>query len=84
MGWLVPPQHQRRGIAAAAAHLALSEARSSPGERYVHALPALGNAASSAIAREIGMENQGEFDNAGIAAVLFCNDWRIDLGVRAD
>jgi RimJ/RimL family protein N-acetyltransferase len=80
MGWFVLPEHQRKGVATEAARLILSEARSDPDVRYVHAYPAVTNVASNAIARKIGMENQGEFDNEGFAGVLRCNDWRIDLG----
>ncbi len=40
----------------------------------------IANAASNAIARKIGMEHQGEFENVGFAGVLRCNIWRINLG----
>lgn len=79
MGWLVLPAHQGKGVATEAARLILSQARSDPNVRHVYAYPAVSNAASNAIARKIGMENQGEFDNEGFAGVLRCNDWRIDL-----
>ncbi len=79
MGWLVLPQHQGRGVATEAARLVLSQARSDPEVHHVHAFPVVTNAASNAIARKIGMENQGEFDNESFAGVLRCNDWRIDL-----
>jgi hypothetical protein len=61
------------------ARLIISQARSNPEVRYIHAYPTVSNAASNAIARKIGMENQGEFDNEVFAGVLRCNDWRIDL-----
>ena len=80
MGWFVLPEHQGKGVATEAARLIISQARSDPDVRYIHAYPAVSNAASNAIARKIGMENQGEFDNEGFAGVLRCNDWRIDLG----
>lgn len=79
MGWFVLPEHQGKGVATEAARLILSKARSDPEIRYVHAFPAITNAASNAIARKIGMENHGEFDNVGFAGVMRCNDWRIDL-----
>ena len=79
MGWFVLPEHQGRGIATEAAHRLLSQARSDPDVHHVHAFPAASNAASNAIARNIGMENQGEFENSGFAGVLLCYDWRIDL-----
>ena len=79
MGWFVLPEHQGKGVATEAARLVISQARSNPDVRYVHAYPAVSNAASNAIARKIGMENQGEFDNEGFAGILRCNNWRIDL-----
>lgn len=79
MGWFVLPEHQEKGVATAAARLLISQACSDPEVRTIHAFPAVTNAASNAIARKIGMENQGEFDNEGFAGVLRCNDWRIDL-----
>ena len=66
-------------MATEAARLIIAQARSDPDVRYVHAYPAVSNTASNAIARKIGMENQGQFDNEGFAGVLRCNDWRIDL-----
>lgn len=80
MGWFVLPEHQGKGAATEAALLILSQVRSDPEVCYVHAFPAVANAASNAIARKIGMSNQGEFDNEGFAGVLRCNDWRIELG----
>ena len=80
MGWFVLPEHQGKGVATEAARLMISEARSDPDVRYIHAYPAVSNAASNAIARKIGMENLGQFDNEGFAGILRCNDWRIDLG----
>jgi RimJ/RimL family protein N-acetyltransferase len=79
MGWFVLPEHQGKGVATEAARLIIALARSNPEVRYIHAYPAITNAASNAIARKIGMENRGEFDNEGFAGVLRCNDWRIAL-----
>lgn len=70
MGWFVLPMHQGKGIANEATRLSISQARSNPEVRYVHAYPAVSNAASNEIARKIGMENQGEFDNEGFAGVM--------------
>lgn len=83
MGWFVLPRHQGQGVATEAARRLLSQARRNPAVREVHAYPAIANAASNAIARKLGMENQGEFDNEGFAGVLRCNDWRIDLGATS-
>ena len=82
MGWFVLPEHQGKGIATEAARLILSQARSDPDVRYIHAYPSVANAASNAIARKLGMKNRGEFDNEGFAGILRCNDWRIDLRER--
>lgn len=79
MGWFVLPEHQGKGVATEAARLIVLRARSNPEVRYIHAYPAVTNAASNAIARKIGMENLGQFDNEGFAGVLRCNDWCIDL-----
>jgi len=79
MGWIVLHEHQGKGVATEASRLIISQARSNPDVRYIHAYPAVANIASNAIARKIGMENQGEFDNEGFAGVLRCNDWRIEL-----
>ena len=79
MGWFVLPEYQGKGVATEAARLIISQARSNPDVRYIHAYPAVSNAASNAIARKIGMENLGQFDNEGFAGILRCNDWRIDL-----
>ena len=79
MGWFILPEHQGKGVATEAARLIISQARSDPDVHYIHAYPAVANAASNAIARKIGMENLGEFDNEGFAGILRCNDWRIAL-----
>jgi len=82
MGWFVLPEHQGKGIATAAARHLLAQARANPDVRSVHAYPAVTNAASNAIARKIGMENLGQFDNEGFAGILRCNNWRIGLHMQ--
>ena len=79
MGCFVLPEYQGKGVATEAACLIISQVRSDSEVRYIHADPAVTNAASNAIARKLGMENQGEFDNKGFAGAMRCNDWRIDL-----
>ncbi len=79
MGWFVLPEHQGKGVATTAARLLLARARANPDVRYVHAYPAVTNDASNALARKIGMEKLGEFDNEGFAGILRCNNWRIGL-----
>ena len=84
VGWIVVPKHQRKGVATEAACHILTQARSDPAIRYVHAFPAVGNAASNAIARKIGMTNQGAIDHEGFAGVMRCNHWCIDLDRVSD
>jgi len=84
IGWFVLPEHQAKGVATEAARLIITHARSNPEVGYIHAYPAVSNAASNAIARKIGMENQGEFDNEGFAGIIRCKDWRIDLHLSQD
>lgn len=83
MGWFVLPEHQGKGVGTEAARLIIAQARSNPEVRSIHAYPAVANTASNAIARKIGMENQGEFDNEGFTGVMRCNNWCIDLGSAA-
>ena len=84
IGWIVAPKHQGKGVATEAAHRMLKRARSNPSIRYVNAFPAVSNGASNAIARKIGMTNQGAIDHEGFAGVMRCNDWCIDLDQVAD
>lgn len=70
MGWFILPGHQGKGIATEAARLIIAQARSDPEVRYIRAYPAVSNVASNAIARRIGMENLGEFDNEGFAGIF--------------
>ena len=79
MGWFVLREHQGKGVATEAAQLMLIQADSDPEIEYVYAYPSVENAASNAIARKIGMENLGAFDNEGFAGILRCNNWRIQL-----
>ena len=78
-GWFTLPEHQGRGVATEAARQIIAQARSNPDIHDVRAYPAVSNVASNAIARKVGMENHGVFDNEGFAGVLRCNDWRIDV-----
>ncbi len=84
VGWIVESKHQGKGVATDAARHILSQARSDPAIRYVHAYPAVANAASNAIARKIGMTNQGAIDHEGFAGVMRCHHWCIDLDKIAD
>ena len=84
VGWIVAPKHQGKGVATEAARRILMQARSDPAIRYIHAFPAVSNAASNAIARKIGMTNHGAIDHEGFAGVMRCNHWCIDLDRAAD
>jgi RimJ/RimL family protein N-acetyltransferase len=79
MGWFVLPEYQGKGVATEAARLLISQARANPKVSSIVAYPTVDNTASNAIARKIGMENRGEFDNEGFAGILRCNNWRIDV-----
>lgn len=79
MGWMVLAEHQGRGRATEAARRLIALARAIPEVRFVHAFPAVTNTASNAIARKLGMQFLGDFDNDGFAGALRCNNWRLDL-----
>jgi RimJ/RimL family protein N-acetyltransferase len=76
----VVPEFQGRGVAVAAAREAIAAARTEARHRFVHAFPAVENAASNAICRKL------DFDLLGPCEVEYppgssmrCNDWRLDL-----
>src|SRR5581483_11371528 len=76
-GWLVLPEFQGRGIAAAATALALEQARLD-GARTIHAFPGVENAPSNAICRKLGFEllKELEFEYPP-GSTMRCNDWRL-------
>jgi RimJ/RimL family protein N-acetyltransferase len=79
-GWMVVPEFQGRGIAAAATAQAIELARSAGQHRFLHAFPNVDNAPSNAICRRLGFELLGacefEFPKGHL---MTCNDWRVDL-----
>jgi RimJ/RimL family protein N-acetyltransferase len=80
IGWMVIPEHQGRGIAAAATALAIDRARADGGGRHIHAFPGVENAPSNAICRKLGFELAEEIDfEYPPGSVMRCNDWRLDL-----
>ena len=80
IGWAVIPAFQGRGIAAAATRLALEDARSVGGRRYVFAHPSVDNGPSNALCRKLGLELVGTTDyEYPPGNPLRCNDWRFDL-----
>jgi RimJ/RimL family protein N-acetyltransferase len=79
-GWFVLPAFQGRGIAAAATTEVIALARADGKHRFLHAFPAVENAASNAICRKIGftLVEECEFEYPP-GNLMRCNDWRLDL-----
>ena len=83
-GWNVLPEAQGRGVATAAAALMIDDARRRGRHRHLHAIQAVGNAASNALCRRLGFELLGEVEvDYPTGVVMRSNDWRLDL-VRAE
>ena len=80
VGWMVVPEFQGRGIAAAATRQVIELARRDGKFRFVHAFPNVDNAPSNAICRKLGFElleaREFEFPKGHW---MTCNDWRLDL-----
>jgi RimJ/RimL family protein N-acetyltransferase len=85
IGWMVVPEFQGRGVAAAATAQAIELARNDGGCRYMHAFPSVDNAPSNAICRKLGFDLLGpcefEFPKGHF---MNCNDWRLDLRAGRD
>jgi RimJ/RimL family protein N-acetyltransferase len=80
IGWMVVPESQGRGIAAAATAQAIELAKRDDKHRFVHAFPNVDNAPSNAICQKLGFELLGacEFEFPE-GRFMTCNDWRLDL-----
>jgi RimJ/RimL family protein N-acetyltransferase len=80
IGWAVVPEHQGRGIAAAATALAIEKAAGEHTRQSVYAYPAVDNGASNAICQRLGFDLQGaeEFEFPK-GTVLTSNVWRLEL-----
>jgi RimJ/RimL family protein N-acetyltransferase len=80
IGWSVIPAFQGRGIASSATLQAIAIARSQRTRRFLHAYPAVGNAASNAVCRKAGFTllGQSEFEYPP-GNRMQCNDWRLEL-----
>jgi len=80
IGWMVVPEFQGRGIAAAATKQAIELARQDAKHRFMHAFPNLDNAPSNAICRKLGFEllEACEFEFPK-GHSMTCNDWRLNL-----
>jgi RimJ/RimL family protein N-acetyltransferase len=80
IGWAVIPDFQGRGVAVAAAREALAAAGAEARHRFVHAYPAVANAASNAICRRLGFALLGPCElEYPPGRPMRCNDWRLDL-----
>jgi RimJ/RimL family protein N-acetyltransferase len=81
MGWAVLPEHQGKGVAAAATLQALERVREDGRHRYAHAFPVVENGPSNALCRKLGFTLTGEEDGEYPPGnrVRF-NNWRFDLG----
>ncbi|HEY7399517.1 MAG TPA: GNAT family N-acetyltransferase [Actinomycetota bacterium] len=79
-GWFVMTEFQGRGVASAAAELAIAHARAERKHRYLHAYPSVENAASNALCRKLGFRlvREQEFEYPP-GTFMRCNDWRLDL-----
>jgi RimJ/RimL family protein N-acetyltransferase len=80
IGWMVLPEFQGRGIAAAATAQAIEAARADGDRSRVHAFPGVENEPSNAICRKLGftLVEEIEFEYPP-GSVMRCNDWRLDL-----
>ncbi len=80
VGWMVVPEFQGRGIAAAATAQAIELAKRDDKHHFMHAFPNVDNAPSNAICRKLGFElleaYELEFPKGHF---MTCNDWRLDL-----
>lgn len=79
-GWHVLPEFQGEGVAAAGSVLMLERARAHGRHRFVHAFPAVDNAASNALAARLGFELLGGVEvEYPKGSMMRSNDWRLDL-----
>jgi RimJ/RimL family protein N-acetyltransferase len=79
-GWMILPQHGRRGIATAAAITIVAYAKAEGRHRSMHAFPSVDNTASNAVCRKAGFTKLGEYTfEYPKGHFMRCNDWRVDL-----
>lgn len=80
-GWMVVPDFQGRGIAAAGTQQVIEMARAERTHRFMHAFPSVENAPSNAICRKLGFTLLGASDfEYPPGHMMRCNDWRLELG----
>lgn len=79
-GWMLLPEHRGRGLAVAAVTELMGRLRTLGSRRFVHAFPAVDNAASNAICAKAGFELLEALDfEYPKGHWMRCNDWRLDL-----
>jgi len=81
-GWAVLPAFQGHGIATIATAQVIELLRAARERRYLYAYPAVDNAPSNAICRNLGFEVVGvsEYEYPiDSGNILRCNDWRLEL-----
>jgi RimJ/RimL family protein N-acetyltransferase len=84
IGWHILPEFQRRGVATAAAQLALGRAAAEGLHAFAHAFPAVANAASNGVCRAAGFELMGEVDvEYPPGKMMRSYDWRIALACES-
>lgn len=80
IGWNVLHEFQGKGVATAAASLAIERARAEGAHRFVHSFPSLDNAASNAVCRKLGFVCLGAVDiEYPPGRPMRSNDWCLDL-----
>jgi len=80
MGWFVLPAYQGRGIATRAGKALIALARGEGRHRFMHAFPAVDNAASNTLCRKLGFSMIEECEVEYPAGhPLRVNDWQLDL-----
>ncbi|SEJ52237.1 GNAT family N-acetyltransferase [Demequina mangrovi] len=83
-GWMVPPAHQRQGVATAAVRLLVDEARTAVREHDLPttllACPNVDNVASNALCRRAGFTHEGTLEDDYRGVPMTLNIWTISLG----
>ncbi|WP_169746813.1 GNAT family N-acetyltransferase [Demequina gelatinilytica] len=82
-GWMVVPEHQRRGAATAGVRLLIDQARDAAAARglppVLMACPNVDNAASNALCRTVGFEHRGTLEDEYRGVPMTLNIWTYDL-----
>jgi len=83
-GWMVFPEWSGRGIASVAGRAIVARARATNLHRFMHAFPAVENAASNRVCESVGFTDFGpcsfEYPRGSF---MQSNDWRVDLHDKA-